>query len=265
MTMITPTCWCFSEWITEEISAPHGREHFVHPGFLWVQSQRAGLLRPGTRGIATPESTSRLDDLDQMNLFKMSGFLPSSEPAIGRSQELATVGWCRRTAELPLLVELERAACPQKSRKNRSSVAGRATMVVVCGYARSAGDRSCRGMVKRHEQGQIGTFSFCLPVGISSAAGCCQSCWSRAKAQRRKVRTEDSFLQQFIKYISTEFPSRGPALGLMPRVVELATLGAFCRMSAGMSQSSGERIGREKGRSKKCPEGFGHPFARIQW
>jgi len=48
----------------------------------------------------------------------MSGFLPSSEPAIGRSQELATVGWCRRTAELPLLVELERAACPQKSRKD---------------------------------------------------------------------------------------------------------------------------------------------------
>jgi len=49
----------------------------------------------------------------------MSGFLPSSEPAIGRSQELATVGWCRRTAELPLLVELERAACPQKSRKDQ--------------------------------------------------------------------------------------------------------------------------------------------------
>ena len=48
----------------------------------------------------------------------MSGFLPSSEPAIGRSQELATDGWCRRTAELPLLVELERAACPQKSRKD---------------------------------------------------------------------------------------------------------------------------------------------------
>ena len=90
----------------------------VHPGFLWVQSQSAGLLRPGTRGIATPESTSRLDDLDQMNLFKMSGFLPSSEPAIGRSQELATVGWCRRTAELPLLVESERAAYPQGSRKD---------------------------------------------------------------------------------------------------------------------------------------------------
>jgi hypothetical protein len=96
----------------------------VHPGFLWVQSQSAGLLRPGTRGIATPESTSGLDDLDQMNLFKMSGFLPSSEPAIGRSQELATVGWWRRTAELPLLVELERAACPQKSRKDRFFACG---------------------------------------------------------------------------------------------------------------------------------------------
>ncbi len=48
---------------------------------------------PGTRGIATPRSTSRLDDPDQMNLFKMSGFLHSS-------------------------VELERAACPQKSRKD---------------------------------------------------------------------------------------------------------------------------------------------------
>jgi len=47
---------------------------------------------PGARGIATPRSTSRLDDPDQMNLFKMSGFLPSS-------------------------VELEKAACPQKSRK----------------------------------------------------------------------------------------------------------------------------------------------------
>jgi hypothetical protein len=54
-----------------------------------------------------------------MLLFKMPGFLPSSEPAIGRSQELATDGWCRRTAELPLLVELERAACPQKSRKDQ--------------------------------------------------------------------------------------------------------------------------------------------------
>ena len=95
-----------------------GVQFLVHPGFLWVQSQSAGLLRPGTRGIATPESTSRLDDLDQMNLFKMSGFLPSSEPAIGRSQELATDDWCRRTAELPLLVELESAACPQKSRKD---------------------------------------------------------------------------------------------------------------------------------------------------
>ena len=95
-----------------------GVKKTVHPGFLWVQSQSDGQLRPGTRGIATPGSTSRFDDLDQVHLFKMSGFLPSSEPAIGRSQELATVGWCRRTAELPLLVELERAACPQKSRKN---------------------------------------------------------------------------------------------------------------------------------------------------
>ncbi len=47
----------------------------------------------GARGIAAPRSTSRLDDTDQMNLFKMSGFLPSS-------------------------VELEKAACPQKSRKD---------------------------------------------------------------------------------------------------------------------------------------------------
>ncbi|MFM7864092.1 MAG: hypothetical protein ACKPHU_07755, partial [Planctomycetaceae bacterium] len=47
-----------------------------------------------------------------VNLFKAWGFLPSSEPAIGRSQELATDGWCRRTAELPWLVELEKAACP---------------------------------------------------------------------------------------------------------------------------------------------------------
>ena len=59
-----------------------------------------------------------------MNLFKISGFLTSSEPAIGRSQELAADGWCRRTAELPLLVELERAACPQKSRKTH--ILGRA-------------------------------------------------------------------------------------------------------------------------------------------
>ena len=99
---------------------PRARRSFfgVHPGLLWVQSQRTGQLRRGTRGIGTPGSTLRLDDIDQMHLFKMPGFLPSSEPAIGRSQELATDGWGRRTAELPSLVELERAACPQKSRKN---------------------------------------------------------------------------------------------------------------------------------------------------
>jgi hypothetical protein len=38
------------------------------------------------------------------------------KPAIGRSQELATDGWCRRKAELPLLVELEKSACPHKYR-----------------------------------------------------------------------------------------------------------------------------------------------------
>jgi hypothetical protein len=48
---------------------------------------------PGARGIATPRSTSRLDDPDQIHLFKISGFLP-------------------------LLAELEKAACPQKSRKD---------------------------------------------------------------------------------------------------------------------------------------------------
>ena len=108
---------------------------WVHPGFLWVQSQRTGQLRRGTRGIGTPGSTSRLDDIDQMHLFKMPGFLPSSEPAIGRSQELATDGWCRRTAELPLLVELERAACPQKSRKDQKFPPGvdpRRSAVVPC-------------------------------------------------------------------------------------------------------------------------------------
>ncbi|MFM8724380.1 MAG: hypothetical protein ACKON9_04560, partial [Planctomycetaceae bacterium] len=51
-----------------------------------------------------------------VNLFKAWGFLPSSEPAIGRSQDLATDGWCRRTAELPLVVELEKATCPHKCR-----------------------------------------------------------------------------------------------------------------------------------------------------
>jgi hypothetical protein len=66
-----------------------GVKKTVHPGFLWVQSQSDGQLRPGTRGIATPGSTSRFDDLDQVHLFKMSGFLPSSEPAIGRSQASA--------------------------------------------------------------------------------------------------------------------------------------------------------------------------------
>ncbi|MFN5313618.1 MAG: hypothetical protein ACK5FF_04105, partial [Planctomyces sp.] len=81
---------------------------------------------------ATPESTSRLDDLDQMNLFKMSGFLPSLEPAIGRSQELATNGWCRRTAELPLLVELDRAACPQKSRKNPFPMPALGALISCC-------------------------------------------------------------------------------------------------------------------------------------
>ena len=35
-----------------------------HPGFLWVQTQRGGKLRPGTQGIATPGSTSRFHDLD---------------------------------------------------------------------------------------------------------------------------------------------------------------------------------------------------------
>ena len=53
------------------------------------------------------------------------------------------------------------------------------------------------GMVKRREDGKIGVFLFCLPVDISSSDGCCQSCWSHAKAQRRKVRTEGSIFQQF--------------------------------------------------------------------
>ncbi|MEY3227877.1 MAG: hypothetical protein RLZZ536_2496 [Planctomycetota bacterium] len=70
-----------------------------NPAFPWVQSQSDGQLRPGTRGIATPKSTSRFDDLDQVHLFKMSGFLPSLEPAIGRSQELATNGVCIHLTE----------------------------------------------------------------------------------------------------------------------------------------------------------------------
>jgi hypothetical protein len=53
------------------------------------------------------------------------------------------------------------------------------------------------GMVKRREDGQIGIFSLCLPVDVSSVAGRCQHCWSHAKAQRRKVRTEASLFQQF--------------------------------------------------------------------
>jgi hypothetical protein len=53
-------------------------------------------------------------------------------------------------------------------------------------------------MVKRRKDGQFGLFSICLPVDISSAAGCCQNFWSHAKAQRRKVRTEGSIFQQFI-------------------------------------------------------------------
>ena len=64
---------------------------------MWLQSQRVGQPRPGTQGIARPESTSRLADVDQMNLFEMSGFLKSSAQATGRSQGLATDGWCRRT------------------------------------------------------------------------------------------------------------------------------------------------------------------------
>lgn len=64
-----------------------------HPSCLRVRAQRAGQLRPGAREIATPGSTSRFDELDQVNLFKISGFLP-------------------------LLVKLERAARPQKSRKH---------------------------------------------------------------------------------------------------------------------------------------------------
>jgi hypothetical protein len=53
------------------------------------------------------------------------------------------------------------------------------------------------GMVKRRENGEIGIFSFCLPVDISSVTGRCQHCWSHAKAQRRKVRTKCSLSQHF--------------------------------------------------------------------
>jgi hypothetical protein len=45
------------------------------------------------------------------------------------------------------------------------------------------------GVVKRREDGQIGIFSFCLPVDISSATGCCQNCWSDAKAQSHDRRS----------------------------------------------------------------------------
>jgi hypothetical protein len=45
--------------------------------------------------------------------------------------------------------------------------------------------------------GKLGMFSFCLPVDISSVTGRCQHCWSHAKAQRRKVRTEGSLFQRF--------------------------------------------------------------------
>ena len=44
-------------------------------------------------------------------------------------------------------------------------------------------------MVKRREDGQIGIFSFCLPVDIFSATGCCQNCWSHAKTQRQDRRS----------------------------------------------------------------------------
>lgn len=67
-----------------------------HPSCLRVRAQRAEQLRPGAREIATPGSTSRFDELDQVNLFKISGFLP-------------------------LLVKLERAARPQKSRKHQKT------------------------------------------------------------------------------------------------------------------------------------------------
>ena len=54
------------------------------------------------------------------------------------------------------------------------------------------------GMVKRCENGEIGMFSLCQPLDISSVTGRCQHCWSHAKAQRRKVRTKCSLSQHFI-------------------------------------------------------------------
>jgi hypothetical protein len=53
-------------------------------------------------------------------------------------------------------------------------------------------------MVKRCENGEIGIFSLCQPLDISSVTGRCQHCWSHAKAQRRKVRTKCSLSQHFI-------------------------------------------------------------------
>ncbi|MFO0063600.1 MAG: hypothetical protein ACK57O_22215, partial [Planctomyces sp.] len=54
------------------------------------------------------------------------------------------------------------------------------------------------GMVKRCENGEIGMFSLCQPLDISSVTGRCQHCCSHAKAQRRKVRTKCSLSQHFI-------------------------------------------------------------------
>ena len=39
------------------------------------------------------------------------------------------------------------------------------------------------GMVKRCENGEIGIFSLCQPLDISSVTGRCQHCWSHAKTQ----------------------------------------------------------------------------------
>jgi hypothetical protein len=41
---------------------------------------------------------------------------------------------------------------------------------------------------------QIGGFQFCLPVHISPPIGRGRDCWSHAKAQRRKGRTEESLM-----------------------------------------------------------------------
>ena len=38
-------------------------------------------------------------------------------------------------------------------------------------------------MVKQCENGEIGMFSLCQPLDISSVTGCCQHCWSHAKTQ----------------------------------------------------------------------------------